>query len=126
MLKLSGSNLTSQAVVRAVREGWTISLDTAQLAKVSQARELVLRLLDEGAPVYGINTGFGKLAETSISRESVAELQRNLILSHSCGVGEPFSGEVVKAMIILRANALMKRSEERRVGKECRCRWLGG
>ena len=108
MLKLSGSNFTSQAVVRAVREGWTISLDTAQLAKVSQARELVLRLLDEGAPVYGINTGFGKLAETSISRESVAELQRNLILSHSCGVGEPFSGEVVKAMIILRANALMK------------------
>ena len=59
MLKLSGSNLTSQAVVRAVREGWTNSLDPAQLAKVSQARELVLRLLDEGEPVYGIKPGIG-------------------------------------------------------------------
>jgi len=108
MLKLSGSNLSGHDVVKAVRQGWTVTLDTAQLAKVAQARELVLRLLEEGAPVYGVNTGFGKLAETSISRESVAELQRNLILSHSCGVGEPFSGEVVKAMIILRANALMK------------------
>ncbi|MDI9439769.1 MAG: histidine ammonia-lyase [Bacillota bacterium] len=108
MLKLSGSNLSGHDVVRAVRQGWVISLDTAQLEKVAQARELVLRLLESGSPVYGINTGFGKLSETSISRESVAELQRNLILSHSCGVGEPFSGEVVKAMIILRANALMK------------------
>lgn len=108
MLTLSGSNLSCHDVVKAVRQGWTVTLDTAQLAKVGQARELVQRLLDQGTPVYGINTGFGKLAETSISRESVAELQRNLILSHSCGVGEPFSGEVVKAMIILRANALMK------------------
>ena len=53
MLKLSGSNLTSKAVVRAVPDCWTISLDTAQLAKVSQSRELVLRLSYEGEPVYG-------------------------------------------------------------------------
>lgn len=108
MLKLSGSNLSSYDVAKAVRQGWIISLDTAQLEKVAKARELVLHLLAEGSPVYGINTGFGKLADTSISPESVAELQRNLILSHSCGVGEPFPGDVVKAMIILRANALMK------------------
>lgn len=108
MLKLSGSNLSGHEVVRAIRQGKTFSLDTKQLEKAAKARELVLRLLDEGSPVYGINTGFGKLADTSISPASVAELQRNLILSHSCGVGEPFSGEVVKTMIILRANALMK------------------
>lgn len=108
MLRLRGSNLSSHDVAKAVRQGWTITLDTAQLDRVARARELVLRLLEEGVPVYGINTGFGKLADTSISQESVAELQRNLILSHSCGVGEPFPGDVVKAMIILRANALMK------------------
>lgn len=108
MLTLSGSNLSGHEVVRAIRQGKTFSLDTKQLEKAAKARELVLRLLDEGSPVYGINTGFGKLADTSISPASVAELQRNLILSHSCGVGEPFSGEVVKTMIILRANALMK------------------
>ena len=67
MLKLSGSNLSGHDVVRAVRQGWVISLDTAQLEKVAQARELVLRLLESGSPVYGINTGFGKLSETSIS-----------------------------------------------------------
>ena len=108
MLKLSGSNLCGHDVVKAIRQGWPVTLDTAQLEEVTRARALVVKLLDVGQPVYGINTGFGKLAETSISNESVADLQRNLILSHSCGVGAPFSGEVVKAMIILRANALMK------------------
>jgi histidine ammonia-lyase len=85
-----------------------VTLDQAQLEKVSKARELVVELIRRDQPVYGINTGFGLLANTSISGENVAELQRNLILSHSCGVGEPFSDAVVKAMMILRANALMK------------------
>jgi histidine ammonia-lyase len=67
-----------------------------------------VELIRRGKPIYGINTGFGLLANTSISAENVADLQRNLILSHSCGVGAPFSEEVVKAMMILRANALMK------------------
>ena len=74
MLRLRGSNLSSHDVAKAVRQGWTITLDTAQLDRVARARELVLRLLEEGVPVYGINTGFGKLADTSISQESVAEL----------------------------------------------------
>ncbi|HBG01373.1 MAG TPA: histidine ammonia-lyase [Firmicutes bacterium] len=108
MLKLSGSNLSGHEVVQAIREGGPVEIDAAQLKEVVRSRELVVRLLQEGLPVYGINTGFGKLAETSISGEKVADLQRNLILSHSCGVGEPFSAEVVQAMIILRANALMK------------------
>lgn len=108
MIILNGSNLTSQQAVIAARQGLTITLDVEQLEKVSQARDLVQRLLTESQPVYGINTGFGKLAETSISPSKVAELQRNLILSHSCGVGAPFSGEVVKVMMLLRANALMK------------------
>lgn len=108
MLKLNGSNLSGHEVVRAIRRGLSIALDTVQLEEVNKARALVVRLLEAGQPVYGINTGFGKLADTSISPDSVAELQRNLILSHSCGVGAPFSAEIVKAMIILRANALMK------------------
>ncbi len=108
MLKLSGFNLRGHDVVEAIRQGGPVTLDTAQLDEVARSRALVVKLLGKGQPIYGINTGFGLLSETSISAESVADLQRNLILSHSCGVGEPFSGEVVKAMIILRANALMK------------------
>lgn len=108
MLKLSGSNLSAHDVVQSIRQNWSVTLDETQLDKVSQARELVVQLIGQDKPIYGINTGFGLLANTSISMENVAVLQRNLILSHSCGVGEPFSEEVVKAMMILRANALMK------------------
>lgn len=108
MLRLSGSDLCGHEVVKAIRHGLPIALDIMQLEKVRKARELVEQLLLEGKPVYGINTGFGKLAETSISSDRVAELQRNLVLSHSCGVGPPLSEEIVKAMMVLRANALMK------------------
>lgn len=108
MIKLNGANLTGHQVVKAIRQGLSITLDTVQLEKVSQARDLVEQLLRAGKPIYGINTGFGKLADTLISPSNVAELQRNLILSHSCGVGSPFSGEIVKVMMVLRANALMK------------------
>ena len=108
MLKLSGSDVSGHEVVSCIRQGLPVTLDASQLEKVAKARELVQELIRQGQPIYGINTGFGLLANTSISGENVAELQRNLILSHSCGVGEPFSPEVVKAMMILRANALMK------------------
>ncbi|HKM43208.1 MAG TPA: histidine ammonia-lyase [Limnochordia bacterium] len=108
MLRLSGSDLSGHEVARCLRQGLPVTLDQSQLEKVAKARELVQELIRQEQPIYGINTGFGLLANTSISGENVAELQRNLILSHSCGVGEPFSQEVVKAMIILRANALMK------------------
>ncbi len=108
MLRLTGSNLSGQEVVRCVRQGEPVELDADQLQKVRRSRELIVELIRRGKPIYGINTGFGLLANTSISAENVADLQRNLILSHSCGVGAPFSEEVVKAMMILRANALMK------------------
>lgn len=108
MLKLSGSDLSGHDVVSAIRQEVPIVLDPKQLKKVQQARELVEQLLLQATPVYGINTGFGKLAESSICSSDVAELQRNLILSHSCGVGPALDREIVKAMIVLRANALMK------------------
>lgn len=108
MLILSGSDLVGHDVVSAIRQEVPIVLDPKQLKKVQQARKLVEKLLLQATPVYGINTGFGKLAESSISSSDVAALQRNLILSHSCGVGPALDGEIVKAMMILRANALMK------------------
>ena len=79
MIKLNGANLTGHQVVKAIRQGLSITLDTVQLEKVSQARDLVEQLLRAGKPIYGINTGFGKLADTLISPSYVAELQRTLI-----------------------------------------------
>lgn len=108
MLKLSGHDLLAHEVIRAIREKDIIGLNLEQLTKVQRAREFVEGLATGLTPVYGINTGFGKLAESSICSSDLADLQRNLILSHSCGVGSPLKTEIVKAMMILRANALMK------------------
>ena len=71
-------------------------------ASVRAVRELVAR----HEPVYGINTGFGKLAQTRIADDELAHLQRNLVLSHSAGVGAPLSAPVVRLMLLLKAASL--------------------
>ncbi|WP_443110675.1 aromatic amino acid lyase [Caloramator sp. mosi_1] len=76
--------------------------------RVKAAREVVDRFVDEGKVVYGITTGFGKFSDVVISKEEAKKLQRNLIVSHACGVGEELSEEVVRAIMLLRANALSK------------------
>lgn len=73
---------------------------------MQESRGWVEALVERGAPVYGINTGFGIFADRQISTEDTARLQRNLILSHAAGVGEPFEPEVVRAAMLIRANAL--------------------
>ena len=67
---------------------------------------MVEDILDSDEVVYGINTGFGKLAEVRISPDQLEQLQLNLLRSHACGVGEPFAEDVVRAMLLLRANVL--------------------
>ncbi len=77
-------------------------------ARVRAARALVEARAREDVPHYGINTGFGTLAEVAIAREDLARLQRNLVLSHSAGVGEPLSAAEARAILLLRANVLAK------------------
>lgn len=108
MILLDGKHLTIEAVVRAVRENENVALDPQQLRAVAASREVVEAVVKRGQAVYGINTGFGKLADVSISPERVSELQRNLILSHCAGVGELAPKEISRTMLLLRANALMK------------------
>ncbi len=71
-------------------------------ASVAAVRTLVSR----EAPVYGINTGFGKLAQTRIDNSQLAQLQKNLVLSHSAGVGKPFEPAIVRLMLLLKAASL--------------------
>ena len=70
------------------------------------SRAVIERLVAEGETVYGVTTGFGDLANVRIDAEQVADLQRNLVRSHTAGVGEPLPEDVVRAMLLLRANAL--------------------
>jgi histidine ammonia-lyase len=84
----------------------TVELAPAARARVARASEFVESLLRRDRPVYGVTTGFGRFADVVISAADSAELQRNLLLSHACGVGELLPEETVRAILLLRANAL--------------------
>ncbi|HEX9823958.1 MAG TPA: histidine ammonia-lyase, partial [Actinomycetota bacterium] len=93
-------------VVAVAREGAPVRLDPAALEAVAASRALVERHLSGDRPVYGVNTGFGALADVPIADEDLDQLQRNLIRSHAAGAGELLPAEVVRAMMLLRARVL--------------------
>ena len=88
--------------------GEPVSISSSVLSRVNESRAVVDQLLDEGHTLYGINTGFGMLSSKKIPRDQVVALQRNLILSHSAGVGEPLSRTVVRGIMVLRLNSLVR------------------
>jgi histidine ammonia-lyase len=88
--------------------GRRLELDAAAWPAVAASAAVVQRAAAGTAPVYGVNTGFGKLASTRISSEDLATLQRNLIRSHSVGVGEPLAPAVVRMMLALKAASLAR------------------
>src|SRR5690606_22510057 len=77
-------------------------------ANVEKGAATVAAILDEGRTVYGINTGFGLLANTSIAAEDLETLQKNLVLSHACGVGEPLSEDTTRLLMVLKIASLSK------------------
>ncbi len=95
-----------EEVVQVARKGKKAYLSLDLKEKIRKSRQTVEDIIAENRIVYGINTGFGKFCEVSISAEKCRELQRNLICSHAAGVGPPFSEEVVRAIMLLRINAL--------------------
>ncbi len=107
VLTLDGHNLTLSAVARAARNSEIhFELAPDARARMNQSRAWVEALVERGDPVYGVNTGFGIFSEQRISRAETHQLQRNMILSHSVGLGEPFPDEVVRAAMLIRANTL--------------------
>jgi histidine ammonia-lyase len=95
-------------VVRVAREGQHVRLGLQALAGMAQSRAVVDRITAERRVVYGVSTGFGRLADRVIPLESIEQLQRNLILSHSVGVGDPLPNDVVRTMILLRVASLAR------------------
>lgn len=96
----------SLAEWRRVYHGAPVSLDPSSWPAVERAAEVVATIVARGEPVYGINTGFGKLATIRISAADLAQLQRNLVLSHAAGVGEPTPAPVVRLMLALKLASL--------------------
>ncbi len=105
---VDGESLTIEDVVNVARHHFEVALDDDARKKVLASRGVVDKALAEGRTVYGVNTGFGDLASVSIDAKDLAALQVNLIRSHSVGVGDLLPKEVVRGMMLLRANALSK------------------
>ena len=103
---LTGANLTIADVEAVARDGVPAVLDDHARARMQEAREVIEALVAQGAVVYGVTTGFGDLASVSIPPADAARLQENLLMSHAAGVGPAFPREIVRAMLLLRANTL--------------------
>ncbi len=86
---------------RAIYRGAVPKLDDDCRPKIKASAEAVARIVAKGEPVYGINTGFGKLASVRIPAEDLESLQRNIVLSHAAGVGEPMPVAVCRLMMAL-------------------------
>jgi histidine ammonia-lyase len=108
VVELDGSSLTLEDVRAVAREEATVGVAPGVRERLDVARASVERLLAEDSVVYGVTTGFGKFADVRIGTAEVLELQRNLIRSHSSGVGEPLGLEQTRALMLLRANVLAK------------------
>ena len=91
---------------RAVYRGAAVSLDPASAPRIAESAAAVERILAKGEPVYGINTGFGKLASVRIADADLATLQRNIVLSHAAGVGEPIAQPIARLMMALKLASL--------------------
>jgi histidine ammonia-lyase len=91
---------------RSIYRGATPRLDPASAPVIAESAAAVARILAKGQPVYGINTGFGKLASIRIGDEDLATLQRNIVLSHAAGTGEPSPVPVIRLMMALKLASL--------------------
>ena len=100
-MKLNPENL-SLGQLRSLWQGCPAALDQRSLERVCASADVVERIVAGGTTVYGVNTGFGLLANTRIPDERLAELQTNLILSHSAGLGDPLPRHVTRLMIVLK------------------------
>jgi histidine ammonia-lyase len=103
---LTGANLTVADVEAVARAGADAVLDIGARARMQEARDVIASLVADGAVVYGVTTGFGDLATTYIEPAQAGRLQQNLLMSHAAGVGPAFPREIVRAMLLLRANTL--------------------
>jgi len=108
IVQIDGETLTIEDVVKVAYNEARVVIPEKVKARVKACREFLEKFLEKGEVIYGVNTGFGALSDTKISRDELKQLQTNLIRSHAAGVGKPLSTEIVRATMLLRANTLAK------------------
>ena len=105
-VSINGENLTIENIIDVSRNGERVSLSEGVEEKVLKARKVIENAINENKVIYGVTTGFGKFSDVVISEKKIKQLQKNLIMSHACGLGKLFEKDVVRAMMLLKANSL--------------------
>jgi histidine ammonia-lyase len=105
-MELRGKTLTLGGVAAVALEGEQVRIAAAARPHILASRKVIDEIVARDIVVYGVNTGFGKLADVRIPHDELRELQLNLVRSHACGIGPPLSEPEVRAMMLLRANVL--------------------
>src|SRR5882672_11051908 len=99
-------SLDMAAVTRCAEHALHVELAEPAWQRIAESAAAITRIMARGAPVYGINTGFGKLAQTRVADDRLAELQVNLVRSHCTGVGPPLSPKIVRLALLLKIASL--------------------
>jgi histidine ammonia-lyase len=104
---LNGQNLTIEQVIKVATEYVKVEIATDALEDVIESQIFITNQVELGKIVYGVTTGFGINADKIIAKKDASKLQRNLLLSHACGVGRPFEEAIVRAVMVIRLNTLL-------------------
>lgn len=107
-LLIDGNSLSLTDILDVAARGRKVTVSEEAFGRVAKARAVVERAAESDEPTYGVNTGFGTLAEVKIEKKDLQKLQRNLIVSHAAGVGQPLSPAEARALLLLRCNVLAK------------------
>ncbi|MBN1541764.1 aromatic amino acid lyase, partial [candidate division KSB1 bacterium] len=105
---IDGQSLTLAQIHEVAEGGVSATLSDSALSEMQKSRDCIEAILQSGRTVYGVNTGFGKLANVHVPPDELEELQLNLVLSHACGIGEPIPAPIVRAAMLLKINSLAK------------------
>jgi histidine ammonia-lyase len=105
---LDGNTLTIEKILKVVYENAPVSLSENAIENINKSRALIDKWVNDGEVIYGVTTGFGEFANMKIPVSEIEELQKNLIYSHAAGTGQFLPAEVVKTMLLLRINTLVK------------------
>lgn len=107
LYEIGSSTLTYELIEKLLADNIFLALSNEAVEKINHCREFLDKKTEEnGAPIYGVTTGFGSLCDRNIGPNDLTTLQENLIKSHSCSVGTPVDKTVVKLMLLLKAHAL--------------------
>ena len=105
--KISPSQLTVEQINTIIKNNYKLELSEEAVDRIEKCRKyLDNKMKNQKEPIYGVTTGFGSLCKVSISNEQLSQLQKNLVMSHACSIGDEVPQEIIKLMLLLKIQSL--------------------